>query len=246
MKTSFRHVAIAALVMTGAYSVATVAPAVAQSQTGDEQIHRALLAHPEWIAEAMNSLQQKQQQDRVSALLGTAKPVSDRIIAGDKQISFLGNPKGTKHVVEYFDYNCGYCKKFATETATPLLAKDKDVKLYLVHTPILGPGSERMAEFAAAAQIQGKFAPAHEFLIAQHATTVEAANALQGQLVSTAGLDKAAFDKALTNGTAKAIVDHNSKLSQQAGVSGTPMIYANGKVAPGAIPMDALEQYLAS
>src|SRR3546814_12340590 len=67
-------------------------------------------------------------------------------------VATVGNPAG-KPIIEFFDYNCGFCKRFHSETATPLLAAG-DVKMILVHTPILGPGSERLAEFAAAANLQ--------------------------------------------------------------------------------------------
>lgn len=243
MKLSFRHAALAALAMTAFSSTAAVVPAYAQSVTED-QIIAILKKNPQLVADAMSAVQSRQQEDRVKQLLASAQPVSERIIAGDNQVSFLGNPKG-KAIVEFFDYNCGFCKKFGKETGDPLLAKDPNVKIFMVHTPILGPGSERMAEFAAAAQLQGKFEKAHHFLIEQHAQSIDDANALIPQLVAAAGLDKAAFDKALSNGTAKAYVDHNNKLSQEAGVSGTPMIYANGQVAPGAIPLVNLEPMLA-
>ena len=243
MKTTFRHVALAAVALTSFSGVATLVPAYAQNVTED-QIRAVLMKNPQIVVDALNAAQRSEQDNRVKQLLATAKPVSERIIAGDKQVAFIGNQKG-KPIVEYFDYNCHFCKQFGKDTATPLLAKDKNIKILLVHTPILGPGSERMAEFAAAAQIQGKFEKAHEFLIAQNARTLEDADKLQAGLISAAGLDKAAFEKSLGNGTAKAIVEHNSKLSQEAGVSGTPMIYVNGKVAPGAIPLGPLEAYIA-
>src|SRR3546814_15887114 len=91
-------------------------------------------------------------------------------------VATVGNPAG-KPIIEFFDYNCGFCKRFHSETATPLLAAG-DVKMILVHTPILGPGSERLAEFAAAANLQGKFEGAHHFLIQHNARDVAEADKL--------------------------------------------------------------------
>src|SRR3546814_8646407 len=96
-------------------------------------------------------------------LAASARPVAEALIKGDAEVATVGNPAG-KPIIEFFDYNCGFCKRFHSETATPLLAAG-DVKMILVHTPILGPGSERLAEFAAAANLQGKFEGAHHFLI---------------------------------------------------------------------------------
>lgn len=238
----FRSVAPALVLLTGGSAMATVMPAYAQKVT-ERQIVDVLAKNPEIVQRAMLALQHQQQVEQAQQLLTAMKPVSERIIAGDGRIPFIGNPKG-RPVVEYFDYNCGYCKKFSKDTATPLLAKNRNVRLNLVLTPILGPGSERMALYAAAAKLQNRFAPAHEFLIAQKAQTVAEAESFRARLIIAASLDKAAFDKALTDGSAKAIVAHNAKLAQQAGVTGTPMLYVNGAAAPGAISLPEIEALL--
>ncbi len=246
MKFTFRPIAAVAVAVSAMISTLTVAPAMAQTTPTEEAVRKVMMEHPEWIAEALEKLQQRAQEAQSASLLATARPVAERIIAGDTKIPTIGNAAGSKQLVEFFDYNCGFCKRFEKETLEPLIAKDSQVQFHMVFTTILGPGSERMAEFAAAAQLQNKFTDAHEFLIQKSAQSVEAANALKPELIAAANLDEAAFEKALSNGSAKAIVDHHNELSREAGVSGTPMIYANDRVAPGAIPIDALEQLLNS
>src|SRR3546814_1314754 len=132
-------------------------------------------------------------------------------------VATVGNPAG-KPIIEFFDYNCGFCKRFHSETATPLLAAG-DVKMILVHTPILVPGSERLAEFAAAANLQGKFEGAHHFLSQHNARDVAEADKLIPELVTAAGLDRAKFDRSLNDGAAKRQVEHNTRLSMTAGVA---------------------------
>lgn len=240
----FRHVLAMAMVMTGISAAASIGPAFAQAAT-EHQVASYLRRNPEVITDAISIMQQRAANDQQAVLARTAGPVSAKIAAGDAKVPFMGNPRG-RAVVEYFDYNCGYCKKFAKDTATPMLAQDRNLKLYLVLTPILGEGSQRMAEYAAAAKIQNRFGPAHEFLIAQRAPTVQEAEAIRPRLIAAARLDKDAFDRAMSDGSAKAIVAHNLALSQRAGVRGTPMIYANGHVVPGAIDASQLRQMLAA
>jgi len=243
MKLRTLSLALAAALASTAIGAAQ--PAIAQNTSiTKEQVAAVLRENPELVVEALQAAQAKQQAAQTQALAASAKPVADQVIKGDTQVAFVGDPNG-KPIVEFFDYNCGFCKRFHAETATPLLAKG-GTKIFMVHTPILGEGSVRMAEFAAAANLQGKFAAAHFFLIKQSAHTVAEANALMPELIAAAGLDKSKFDKSLADGTAKAQVDHNDKLSRTAGVAGTPMIYTKGQAIPGAIPLTNLEQLLAS
>jgi protein-disulfide isomerase len=146
-------------------------------------------------------------------------------------------------VIEFFDYNCGYCKRFSRGSVEPLVAAG-DVRIDLVQTPILGPGSRRMAEFAAAAQLQGRFAQAHAYLIEQHAPTKADADALRPMLIRTAGIDPAKFDRALSDGTAARVVEHNADLAKRGGVTGTPLIYANGRVFRGYVDLETLRSAL--
>src|SRR3546814_16465405 len=124
-------------------------------------------------------------------LAASARPVAEALIKGDAEVATVGNPAG-KPIIEFFDYNCGFCKRFNSETATPLLAAG-DVKIILVHTPILGPGSERLAEFAAAANLHGTSEAAHHCLIQHHARDVTDANQRLPQLVTATTLHTATY-----------------------------------------------------
>ncbi len=207
-----------------------------------EEVAAVLRENPEIVMEAMQLAQQKQRDQETQALAASVAPIAAEILAGDDQIAAIGNPNG-KPVIEFFDYNCGFCKRFSAETAKPLL-ESGHAKLILVHTPILGEGSVRMAEFAAAAHLQGKFEEAHDFLMEKSAKDAAEANAFLPELIAAAGLNKGKFEKALADGSATAEVEHNSALAQKAGVSGTPMVYANGQAIPGAIPWEPLKQLM--
>src|SRR3546814_18991322 len=99
--------------------------------------------------------------------------------------------------------------------------------MILVHTPILGPGSERLAEFAAAANLQGQFEGAHHFLIQHNARDVAEADKLIPEHVTAAGHDRAKFDRSLNDGSAKRQLEQNHRLSISAGVEATHNIYVD-------------------
>lgn len=241
MKLLVRSSALLAAVVIATGTISSIGIAHAQNPL-ESQIRAILEANPEIVVNALNKHQSNQQRQQADQLAASARPVADALIKGDTQVATVGDPAG-KPVIEFFDYNCGFCKRFHSETATPLLAEG-GIKMILVHTPILGPGSERLAEFAAAANLQGKFEGAHHFLIQHSARDAAEADKLIPELVSAAGLDRAKFDRSLNDGAAKRQVEHNTKLSMTAGVAGTPMIYANNQAFPGAIPLTELKRIL--
>ncbi|QAY80151.1 DsbA family protein [Sphingosinicella sp. BN140058] len=232
----------AAIIGLAGTHASAIAANAAQPTISVEQIRKILEENPEIVINALNKHQQMQNQAREQQLAAAAGPIAKSIIAGDDQVGFVGAPTG-KPVIEFFDYNCGFCKRFHSETVGKLVA-DGNVKVLLVHSPILGPGSERLAELSAAAHLQGKFGAAHDFLIHHSAKDVAEADKLIPDLVAAAKLDKAKFDRALADGSAKKQVAYNSDLSKQAKVSGTPMVYANGRAIPGAIPYETLKTIL--
>ena len=93
--------------------------------------------------------------------------------------------RATSPIVEYFDYQCPYCKKAAPELAQ-VVAEDGKVKLVLKDWPIFGPASTYAARMALAAKYQDKYEAAHEALIAAKAKLTEAA---VDDLLGKAGVD---------------------------------------------------------
>lgn len=227
------------LAMTAATAAATLSvwPAIAaMSRPSDdqvrEQIRRIVMSAQEGGAPAAAD-------DTASAM-----KVSRGVLKGDANVAVIGSAEGSD-VVEFYDYNCGYCRQFTLGVVEPLV-QNGSIRVHLVQAPILGPGSRRMALFAAAAQLQGRFEKAHAHLTRQHARTLEEADALRSGLVTAAGLDSSAFTKALEDGSAERIVKANERLSAQAEIRGTPLIYVNGVVSKGAMSIDQVRTAIRS
>lgn len=233
---------VARILSLGAIALAAggaLVPVAVSSRVSEKAIASTIEHNPEYVATALQVLQNRQQEQQRAEASNTALPVVRTILKGDRMIPAIGRA-GAPDVVEFFDYNCGYCKIFGQQTADPLLAAGR-IRLHLVQAPILGEGSRRLAEYAAAAQLQGRFAQAHAFLLRQRAPTTQAAQALAPAFVAAAGLDKTSFNKAMTDGSAKALVDHSYGLAMKAQLRGTPLIYAGGHVFSGAVDKATLE-----
>lgn len=203
-----------------------------------------LKKEPELITNAMRDGQAKEAANTQAANAQAAVQTAAKLI-GDPLVPSIGPAKG-KPVVEFFDYNCPHCKRFAQQTFTPLHAARKDVRWLFVYAPILGPGSQRLALFAAAAQLQGKFEAAHAFLMGQQQSlgTLDAANGVRDALIKAAGLDPVRFDRAIESGEAQAIVDRGFDYARQARLTGTPLVIVGTTYIPGFVPPEVLGQQL--
>ncbi|WP_338692136.1 MULTISPECIES: DsbA family protein [unclassified Bradyrhizobium] len=161
----------------------------------------------------------------------------------DPEIPVIGNPKGDITIVEWFDYNCPYCRKLAPELRQ-VVQDDGKVRLVLKDWPILGPVSKVASRMALAAKYQDKFEAAHEAMISVNSRITEPRIA---ELLSGAGLDMDRLKKDL-DANAKAIDAILARNNEQAlafGFNGTPSFIVGKYRVPGVLSMDQFEQVIA-
>lgn len=161
----------------------------------------------------------------------------------DPDIPVIGNPKGDITIVEWFDYNCPYCRKLAPELRQ-VVQDDGKVRLVLKDWPILGPVSKVAARMALAAKYQDKFDIAHEAMISVNSRITEPRIA---ELLSGAGLDMDRLKKDL-DANAKsidAILARNDQQAQAFGFNGTPSFIVGKYRVPGVLSMAQFEQAIA-
>src|SRR6201991_3809026 len=111
--------------------------------------------------------------------------LTEVLVLRDPDVPVIGNPNGDISIVEWFDYNCPYCRKLAPELRQ-VVQDDGKVRLVLKDWPILGPVSKVAARMALAARYQNKFEAAHEAMISVNSRITESRIA---ELLSGAGLD---------------------------------------------------------
>jgi len=223
------------------------APAQAQSFSSPQRteiekiIKDYLLAHPEVLQEAMAELEKKQQLAETEKARSAIKNHSDALFNSPRQV-VLGNPQGDVTFVEFFDYNCGYCKR-ALSDMTTLLSNDPKLKVVLKEFPVLGPGSVEAAQVAVAVRMQDKtgkkYLDFHQKLLGGRGQ-VDKAKALAA--AKDAGLDMARIEKDLKSDEVGKTLEESMKLAEALGLNGTPSYVIGNDVVIGAVGLAGLTQ----
>jgi protein-disulfide isomerase len=194
-----------------------------------EAIVRAyILEHPEIIPEAVEILQKRQATKRLASAgskLTTPFPGAE-----------MGNPNGDVTVIEFTDYNCGYCRSSVADLQK-LVAKDPNVRVVFREVPILSPTSRDAALWALAAAKQGKHKAFHDAMFSGARPDAQSIRAAAAK----AGMNLAAAEKFAASPQAAAEVDSNLALMQQIGFSGTPTFIVGDQILEGALGYDALK-----
>jgi protein-disulfide isomerase len=154
----------------------------------------------------------------------------------------LGNPKGDVTMVEFFDYNCGYCKRAMGDMLT-LLKTDPHLKVVLKEFPVLGPGSVEAAKVAVAVRMQDKTGKKYlEFHTKLLGGRGEANGARALAVAKEVGLDMNQLQKDMASDEVKTTLNEDFKLAEALGLNGTPSYVVGQNVVVGAVGLDALKE----
>jgi protein-disulfide isomerase len=238
--------AAAAIAMT---VLATAEPARAQKFTDEQRreigtiVRDYLMKNPEVLQEVIGELEKRQavaDADRHKAAISTHR---EALFNSKRQVN-LGNPQGDVTLVEFFDYNCGYCKR-ALADMLELLKSDQKLRFVLKEFPVLGPGSVEAAQVAVAVNMQDrtgkKYLEFHQKLLSGRGQ-IDKAKALAA--AKDVGLDMARIEKDLQSGEVKATLEESVKLAEALGINGTPSYVVGQSVIPGAVGAAALKRQI--
>jgi protein-disulfide isomerase len=227
-------------------------PASAQTSFSDSQRHEIegilkdyLLKNPEILKDAMAELEKRQQEAENEKHRVTIKENNATIFNSTHQV-VLGNPQGTTTMVEFFDYNCGYCKRAMTDMMD-LLKTDHNLKFVLKEFPVLGDGSTQAAQVAVAARMQDptgkKYLEFHQKLLGGRGPA-DKARALA--VAKEVGFDVARIERDLSSDEVKKTIDENLKLADALGINGTPSYVVGNELVVGAVGLDELKGKIAA
>lgn len=229
-----RNILVSALLILGL--------AAAQAQADDmtdarvkELIIETLRENPELVLEALRMLDQRQAEADAAKAADVLK--SERVnLETDPNAPVMGNPAGDVTIVEFFDYNCPYCRKAMPEL-TALLEADKNIRLVLREWPILSEGSDFAARAALAARNQGKYAEMHDALFAMRGK-VDSESVLR--TARELGLD---IDRLEADMKAPEVEEHiatSKRLTAALGFNGTPSFVVGDALIPGFVDQGTL------
>jgi protein-disulfide isomerase len=234
--------ALVSLALCGAPAIAS-AQSFSDGQRGEIEkiIKDYLLAHPEVLEEVSAELSKRQAASEAEKHeAGIAQ--NAQVIFNSPRGVTIGNKDGDVAFVEFFDYNCGYCKR-AMADMIDLMKSDPKLKVVLKEFPVLGPGSVEAAQVAVAVRMQDpsgkKYLDFHQKLLGGKG---QADKARAMAAAKEAGLDVTRLEKDLTSPEIRATLEENFKLAEAMGMNGTPSYVIGKQVIIGAVGRDGLAE----
>lgn len=223
--------------ISGTQSARAEEPAKANSDMEfNRRVRKYILENPEVIAEAVERLRARQRSaQQRAAKLALKKHTKELYQDPDSPVG--GNAKGEVTLVEFFDYNCPYCRRVAP-TMTKLIRSDPQIRVVYKEFPILGPNSLSAAKVALAAQRQNKYLAFHEALMNRKAP-IDEEYAIT--VAAKIGLDIDRLKKDMQSQTIADALQRNIKLAQALGINGTPGFVVGDKIIPGAVDLKTLK-----
>ena len=200
-----------------------------------------LVKHPEVLQEAFAELQKREQAEEAELHRAAVKDNTPTLFGSPHQV-VLGNPQGDVTLVEFFDYNCGYCKRALSDMLT-LIKSDPKLRIVLKEFPVLGEGSTEAAQVAVAVRMQDesgkKYLEFHQKLLGGRGQA-DRARALAA--AKDAGVDMTRLEKDMPSPEVKATLAENIKLAEKLNLTGTPSYVIGPDVVVGAVGLDALRE----
>ena len=244
--------ALVAAVVAALVTAATIlviwraAPGVVDAPTAalDEKrivdiVHNYLTKNPEILVEMTTELEKRQQAEQAQQQEKVVSDNADAVFRSPRSYS-AGNPDGDVTVVEFFDYNCGFCKR-ALPDVVKLIDNDEKVRVVFKELPIFGEESEDAAKGALAAGKQGKYFDMHQKLYLEPGKA-DKAKALK--VAQDLGLDVPQFEKDMASPEVQQALDESRDIAQKLGLQGTPFYLIGDRNVPGA-PDDLYDQLTA-
>ncbi len=201
-------------------------------------IREYLLENPDILNEMIAKLQAAERDQQSEQAREAIASNAQQLFHNDNDV-VVGNPDGNVTMVEFFDYNCGYCKRSVADVLR-LTEEDKNLRIVMKEFPILSEGSIIAARAALASKKQDKYWDFHLALMASSGGIDDEAKVMS--IAAEAGLDVARLkaDMVADADVIEESINANRALAQSIGINGTPAFVIDGTLVPGAMPYEQL------
>jgi len=238
-----RHTAgIAALAALLTVTAPAPAPAAenftpAQKTAIEKIIRDYLVENPTVLRDALMALERQQQQEQRAQTSQSIRDNADELFRSARD-HVVGNPDGGVTMVEFFDYNCQFCKRSLPDVLK-LIETQKDLRMVLKEFPILGPGSLHASRAAIASKKQGRYWEFHLAMM-EHRGSIDEDTVYR--IAGEVGLDVARLKADMEGPEVAAIIGANHELANRLGIQGTPAFVVADQLIPGALGYEALRE----
>ena len=204
-----------------------------QKKEVQDLVRQALADDPKLVMDALEAFQRK---SRLEAAENTKKAIQDskNEIYNNPASPIMGNPNGYVTVVEFFDYNCGYCKSVFHPIRDAVL-QDGNIKFVFKDYPILGESSTLAAKAALAAAKQGKYVALMDFKAPKDDAAI-------ADIATKLGLNVGQLKSDMASPEVQQQLSADIALGQKLGVNGTPAFIIGDKFYPGALDADSFKK----
>jgi len=204
----------------------------------DKIMYEYIMENPQVILDSVDKLRKKMEED--SKLDEDYLKENFMQFANNPKIPYMGSDTPKVIIIEFFDYNCSYCKK-SLDAVAELLRTEYDLKISFRDYPILAPSSRIAAKAALAAKKQGKYFSFHSALMTMQGNLNEdkiftIANNLEMDI------EKLKID--MQKDEIEEIIENNESLARKLNIRGTPTFIINGKLYAGALDLKKLRQII--
>lgn len=214
--------------------------AILEQESLNPMIEKYLLENPEILISMTELLQTKQAAQSSQRISAALIELNDEIYNNPDSI-VLGNPDGDVTLVEFFDYNCPYCRQVMPHI-TDLLENDKNLKVIIKEFPVLGQDSFEAAQISVAVNIIGAdYWTFHEALFATRGS-ITAQKALD--VANEMGIPIEKLKEIANSGEATRIIENSYAIAQKLDINGTPAFIIGEEIIPGAVELEQLEFHI--
>ncbi|MBR4106812.1 MAG: DsbA family protein [Alphaproteobacteria bacterium] len=218
MKNNSMYISVVALIV----SIASLAMCLTCKKN---DVAAALKANPEMVIDAMQAYEDQQRENAMKLVEENLAKNADALYARADD-GIIGNPEGTKVLVEFFDFSCGFCHR-VHPAIKEIVANNPDVKVVAKPMTFLSPASKYAAKVALAAAEQGKFAEVYNALFEFEGRLSESKI---DELVSGLGLDMEKIKTDMNSQKVEKTLSDTADLAAKISVTGVPTMIFNNKI----------------